>query len=86
MIDLTEFEKPLRAAVAEAEASAEQAFASLREHGAHPNSGEYQMVKALALMSAGVYTGLTKALSLITGEEEFERANAAVISWMKSNP
>jgi hypothetical protein len=84
MMDMSEFEKQLRAEVAAAEASAEQAFASLREHSGHPNSGEFQMMKSFALMTGGVYTGLTKALSLITGEPEFERANAAVASW--TNP
>lgn len=81
-MEMNEFEKQLRAEVAEAEASAESAFTSLRECIAHPNSGEYQMMKSLALMSGGIYTGLTKALSLITGEQEFERANAAVLSWV----
>lgn len=83
MIDMTEFEQKLRAEVAEAEANAERAFASFRETDAHPNSTEYQMVKTMTMMAGGVYTGLTKALSLITGDQEFERANALVLSWIK---
>lgn len=68
---------------AEAEANAQHAFAFFRETDAHPNSSDYQMTKSNALMSGGVYTGLTKALSLITGDQEFERANAAVLSWLR---
>ncbi len=59
MIDMTEFEKQLRAEVANAEAGAERAFASFRDTDAHPNSSEYQLTKSLALMAGGVYTGLT---------------------------
>lgn len=85
MTEMPQFEEQLRAAADEAEASAKRAFKAFGATDAHPNSTEYQMMKSMALMAGGVFTGLTQALSLLTGEQEFERANATVVSWLQSS-
>jgi hypothetical protein len=66
---MTDYEARLRGSLVDAERRNQKAVDQLEASDAHPNSQDHKSVQWLALIASGEVIGLTKALSLLTGEE-----------------